>query len=173
MRRILDSILQTFLTIVLSGMLLIFFCIGVVGGFTIGCWQDIAVLDLNRLEYKEDKQTWRQHLEVYSTICEVQRTNSVAFLIDKLQRLEYEEVSPPTKGVNSQGQFHVKLRGEIGKRNGSIDVFTRTFKYPYLEEDTGAQRVKLTIKNGKVLYIHDETGNDLRNFYLEPELIAE
>lgn len=177
MRRILDNILQSFLTIVMSGLLLIFFiacfCIGVVGGFTIGCWQDIAVLDLNRLEYKEDKQTWRQHLEVYSTICEVQRTNSAVFLIDKLQRLEYEEVSPPTKGVNSQGQFHVKLQGEIGKRNGTIDVFTRTFQYPYMAENTGALRVKLTIKNGKVLYIHDEKGNDLRNFYLEPELIAE
>ena len=61
MRRILDNILQSLLTIVFSGLLLIFliacFCIGVVGGFTIGCWQDIAVLDLNRLEYKEDVQT--------------------------------------------------------------------------------------------------------------------
>ena len=178
MRRIIDNILQSFLTIVLSGLLLIFFivcfCVGVVGGFTIGCWQDIAVLDLNRLEYKEDIQTWRQHLEVYSTICEVQRTNSAVFLIDKLQRLDYEEVLPPTKGVNSAGQFQVNLRGEAGKQNGTIDVFTRDFQYPYMEEDTRAQRVELTIKNGKVLYIKDsENDNDLRNFYLEPELIAE
>ena len=177
MRHIIDNILQTLLTIVFSGFLLIFFivcfCIGVACGFTIGCWQDVSVLGLNRLEYKEDKQTWRQHLEVYSSICEVEKANTADFLIDKLQRLEYEELAPSFKDVNSPGQFLVKVSGESEKQNGAIHLYTRHFKYPYMTEETEAKRVRLSIKNGKVLYIHDEKENDLNNFYLEPELIAE
>lgn len=175
--RILNNILQAILTTLFSGFLLIFFvicfCLGVAGGFTLGCWQDIAALDLNRLEYKEDKQTWRQHTEVYSSICEVQPNDTADFLIDKLHRLDFEEISTDNKGINSPGQFQIHLNGKKKEQNGFIQLFTRHFQYPYMEEETRAIRVKVIIKNGRVRELQNENGNSLRNFYLEPELIAE
>ncbi len=177
MRRILDKILQSTLTIILSAFMLVFFvlcfCFGVAGGFTLGCWQDVAALDLNRLEYNEDKQTWRQHLEVFSSICEVQPNDPAIFLIDKLNRLEYEEVPSKYKGVNSPGQFQAKLSGEEKVQNGLLHVFTRNFQYPYMETETKATRIKVTIKKGRIQTINNEKGNLLKRFYLEPELIAE
>lgn len=177
MRRILDNILQSTLTIIFSGFLLVFFvicfCIGVAAGFTIGCWQDVTALDLNRLEYNEDKQTWRQHLEVFSAICQVQYNDRAGFLIDKLNRLEYEEMPTKMKGVNSPGQYKVELSGSENQQNGLIQVFTRDFQYPYMETETKATRIKVTIKKGRIQTINNEKGNVLKSFYLEPELIAE
>ncbi len=177
MRRILDYIFQSTLTLVFSGFMAIFFvicfCVGVAGGFAIGCWQDVAALDLNRLEYNEDKQTWRQHLEVFSSICEVQQNDTAVFLIDKLNRLEYEEIPSKNKGANSPGQFQIKLSGKEKRRNGTIHLFSREFQYPYLETETKAKRVKVSVKNGRIQTIQNERGNQLKSFYLEPELIAE
>ena len=177
MHSILNKILQSILTIIFSLFLLMFFvicfCLGVAGGFTLGCWQDVAALDLNRLEYNEDKQTWRQHLEVFSSICEVQPNDTVIFLIDKLNRLEYEELPSENIGVNSPGQFQVKLAGKEKVQNGTITLFSRNFQYPYMETETKATRIKVNIKKGRIQTIKNEKGNLLKSFYLEPELIAE
>ncbi len=177
MKRILNFILQVFLTIIFTGALLVFFAvcfaIGVSGGFTLGCWEDVVALDLEKLKYTEDTQTWRQHTEIYSSICEVQQKDTTTFLIDKLQRLDYESIKSGGSGISSPGQYFTTLKGANEKQNGSIQVFLKEFEYPYLDEETKAKRVNLTIKNGKIELIQDGSGNVLRNFYLEPELIRE
>lgn len=179
MKKFLYNTLQVFLSTIFIGFILIFlvicFGIGVAGGFMLGCWEDVAEIDLINLEYKNDSQTWRQHLEVYSTICEVQRKDSAAFLIDKLQkhRLDYEELKNDGKGVNYPGQFSYKISGEKGKENGIIDIFLREFEYPNMTTGTEAKRLHLKVKNGKIETILNSEGLAVRNFFLEPELIHE
>lgn len=177
MLRLLNTILQLILTIIFTGALLIFFAvcfaIGVAGGFTLGCWEDVVALDLEKLKYTKDTQTWRQHTEVYSAVCEVQRNDTTTFLIDKLQRLDYEMKKSSDLGVTSQGQYSTNLTGVTGKQNGSIHVFLREFEFPNMDEETKPKRVNLTIKNSKIELIQDGAGNILRNFFLEPELIDE
>ncbi len=177
MLRFLFNCWQVILGIIFVCFLLAFFVIcfgiGVAGGFMLGCWEDVAALDLEKLEYKQDRQTWRQHLEVYSSICEVQLQDTAVFLIDKLQRLEYEEISSGSTGINYPGEYLPQLKGKKGEQNGTIQIFLRQFDYPYMEEDTEAKRLNLSIKKGKIKSIHNEEGNLIRNFFLEPELIAE
>lgn len=177
MRRFLSHFLQVMLSIGLVSFILVFlvlcFGIGVAGGFLLGCWQDVSALDLTNLEYKEDPLTWRQNLEVYSSVCEVQRNDTAVFLEDKLQRLNYEQITAEGIGVSSPGQYLVQLSGEKGKQKGSIKIFLRKFEYPYMEGETDAKRVNLAVKNGRIEFIQDDIGNSIRNFYLEPELIAE
>ena len=177
MLRILKGILQVLLTIIFTGALVVFFVvcfgIGVAGGFTLGCWEDVVALDLEKLKYTEDKLTWRQHTEIFSSVCEVQYKDTTAFLIDKLHRLEYKKVNSSGTGITSQGQYLTQLTGTTKKENGSIHIFLREFEYPYMDEDAKAKRVNLTIKNGKIELIKDGAGNEIRNFFLEPELIDE
>lgn len=177
MRRFLSNFLQVILSIIFVSFILVFFVIcfgiGVAGGFMFGCWEDVAALDLEKLEYKQDKQTWRQHLEVYSSICEVQLKDTAVFLKNKLQRLEYEEITPDGKGINSPGQYLLQLSGEKGKQSGNIQIFLRQFVYPYMEGDTKAKRLNLSVKKGKIESIRNDEDNSIQNFYLEPELIDE
>ncbi|MCY4401455.1 MAG: PBP1A family penicillin-binding protein [Candidatus Poribacteria bacterium] len=177
MLRFLSHTLQVIISIVLVTFIMVFFIVcfgtGVVGGFMLGCWEDVASLDLQKLEYKQDTQTWRQNLEVYSSVCEVQLQDTSVFLIDKLERIEYEKILPGNKGINDPGQYLIQLSGETGKQNGSIQLFTRHFDYPNLSEESLAKRIHLTVNSGKIILMHDDSGNTIRSFYLEPELIAE
>ena len=99
--------------------------------------------------------------------------DSTEFLVDKLERLKYEKVAPDARGINSPGQYLVKLSGEPRKQNGTIQLFTRQFDYPIMEEETEAKRVSLTIASGKIESIKNVDGISIRNFYLEPELLDE
>ncbi len=177
MRRFFINILQAVLSAFFVAIILVFFIIcfgiGVAGGFVLGCWEDVASLNLQKLEYKQDTHTWRQHLEVYSSICKVQLKDTAVFLVDKLDRLEYEKLSPDARGINSQGQYFVQLSGEKGKQRGTIEVFTRQFDYPIMEEETEAKRIYITINSGKIETIKNVKGISIRNFYLEPELLDE
>ena len=178
MRHFLSNFVQVILSVIFVSFILIFlvicFGIGVAGGFMLGCWQDVAALDLEKLEYREDKQTWRQHLEVYSSICKVQIKDTAVFLIDKLQRLEYEEIPSGGTGINYAGEFLLQLKGKKGEQSGTIQIFLRQFDYPYMEkEDTAAKRINLSVRKGKIESIQDKESNLIRNFYLEPELIDE
>ena len=177
MPRFLSNTLQIILSVIFVGFLIVFFVIcfgiGVAGGFMLGCWEDVSSLDLQKLEYKQDTQTWQQNLEVYSSVCEVQLQDTTVFLIDKLERLEYENIMPGNSGINSPGQYLLQLSGEKGKQNGTIQLFTQHFDYPYMAEEAVAKRVNLTVKSGKIELMRDETENSIRSFYLEPELIAE
>lgn len=177
MRKFLSYILQAILSVVFVGLILVFvficFGIGVAGGFSLGCWQDVAALDLGKLEYEQDTQTWRQHTEIYSFICEVQQKDSAVFLVDKLQRLEYELIKPGEKGIKSQGQYFLNISGEKGKQNGDIQIYLRQFDYPKMNEETTAKRVNIKLINGIIESIHNDSGNPIPNFFLEPELIKE
>ena len=177
MRDLLSHILNVLLSIVFVPVIIVFFVIcfgiGVGGGFMLGCWEDVASLNLQKLEYKQDTNTWRQHLEVYSSICEVQLKDTAVFLVDKLERLAYEKMSPDARGINSPGQYLVKLSGEPRKQNGTIELFTRQFDYPVMEEETVPKRITLRIKSGKIESIKNVEGISIREFYLEPELLDE
>ena len=177
MPRFLSHTLQVILSIIFATFIMVFFIIcfgiGVAGGFMLGCWEDVASLDLQKLEYKQDTQTWRQNLEVYSSICEVQLEDTSVFLIDKLKRIEYKNILPGNKDINSPGQYLLQLNGKTGEQNGSIKLFTRHFDYPNLSEESLAKRYHLTVNSGKIIQMQDDTGNSIRSFYLEPELIAE
>ena len=177
MHRYITTSIQVILSIILIVLMLIFvtacFGIGVAGGFMLGCWEDVVALDLNSLEYQKDRQTWRQNLEIYSSICMVQLKDTADFVIDKLRRIEYEDTTVTGKGANSQGEYSLKLNGEKEKQNGTIQIFTREFTYPSKENETVARRISLNIYKGKIESIRDNKGNSIRYFYLEPELIAE
>ncbi len=177
MLRFLTKTLQVILSLIFLSFIIAFFVIcfgiGVAGGFMLGCWEDVASLDLQKLEYEQDTQTWRQHLEVYSSNCEVQLQDTAVFLIDKLERLEYEKILPGKKGINSPGQYLVQLTGKKGKQNGTIQLFTRDFDYPQRTEESFAKRINLNLNKGKIELIQDDSGNSIRTFFLEPELIAE
>lgn len=172
-RHTLNAILSLIFVAIILVFVVICFGIGVAGGFMLGCWEDVASLNLQKLEYKQDTHTWRQHLEVYSSICEVQLKDTAVFLVDKLERLEYEKESPDARGINSPAQYQVKLSGEPRKQNGTIELFTRRFEYPIAEEAREAKRLSLTIKSGKIESIRNVEGISIRNFYLEPELLDE
>ena len=60
-----------FWIVCILAFMVIFGGIGFAGGMLVGCWEDVRDIDLDRLEYDVDIQTWRQHLEVYSSVCEV------------------------------------------------------------------------------------------------------
>ena len=129
-RVFLSQTLNVILSIIFSVVILVFFVIcfgiGVAGGFMLGCWEDVASLNLQKLEYKQDTHTWRQHLEVYSSICEVQLKDTAHFLVDKLERLEYEKVSSDARGINSQGQFLVQLSGEPAETEWNNSIIHKT-----------------------------------------------
>lgn len=177
MRAFLTHTLNVVFSIIFAAVLLVFFIvcfgIGVAGGFMLGCWEDVASLELQKLEYKQDTHTWRQHLEVYSSICEVQMRDTAVFLVDKLERLHYEKMPPDARGINSPGQYLVKLSGEPRKQDGTIELFTRQFDYPIMDEETEPKRITLGIKGGKIESIKDVESIPIRNFYLEPELLDE
>ena len=59
------------------------------------------------------------------------------------------------------------------KQNGTIQLFTRQFDYPLMDEETQAKRLNISIKNGKIESIKNVDGIAIRIFYLEPELLDE
>ena len=105
-KKILRGILTLFLLIAICMMMLVFVGVGFVGGVVIKSWDSIDHIDLGQLEYRE-VDTWKQHLEVYSSLCTVQPGDSVDFLLDKLKRLEYQEsgefIKPSVVGQYSIG----------------------------------------------------------------------
>ncbi len=172
MRRFFNAIFQGLLALFFSACILVFIVIFVGIGFGCGvmlaCWQDMSNLDLVRLEYKSDKKTWRQHLEVYSSVCEVQEADNVDFLIDKLERLEYEQVGEIIPRLSSPGEYSTKLNAE---KSGTVRIHLREFEYPRLTPEVG--QVQVSVKTGKIVGIRNSEGSPRQHFYLEPELIDE
>ena len=128
------------------------------------CWEDVRDIDLYRLEYDADIQTWRQHLEVYSAVCEVQETDKIAFLIDKLKRLEYKKVAELIPRLSAPGEYAVA-------KDGTVRIHLRDFEYPNL--DVKAGHVRISVKDGKIAAIRNADNSVRQNFYLEPEKIGE
>ncbi len=159
-----QAVLTLFWLAGLCVFLTIFAAIGFAGGMLMACWEDVRDIDLYRLEYDADIQTWRQHLEVYSTVCEVQETDRVEFLIDKLRRLEYKKVAELIPKLSAPGEYAVV-------KDGTVRIHLRDFEYPNL--DVKAGHVRISVKDGKIAAIRNADNSVRRNFYLEPEKIGE
>ena len=65
-----QAVLTLFWSVCILAFIVAFVGIGFSGGMLLACWEDVRGIDLDRLEYDVDVQTWRQHLEVYSSVCE-------------------------------------------------------------------------------------------------------
>ena len=144
--------------------LAIFVSIGFAGGMLLACWEDVRDIDLYRLEYDADVQTWRQHLEVYSSVCKVEKTDKKAFLIDKLERLEYKKVAEIIPRLSTPGEY-------AEASDGTIRIHLRDFEYPNLDVEAG--HVRISVTDGKIDSIRNEDNSVRQNFYLEPEKIGE
>ena len=143
----------------------IFSGIGFAGGMLVGCWEDVSTIKFDDLEY-DAVDTWQQHLEVYSSVCEVQEADTVTFLLDKLERLKkYKRVSEIVPRLSQPGEYAEAL--DDGKKNGTVRIHLRDFEYPYL--DVKAGHVEISVKGGKIVSIRSEGGSVRQNFYLEPE----
>ena len=146
----------------------IFAGIGFAGGIFLACWEDVRNIDLDRLEYNVDTKTWRQHLEVYSSVCEVQKMDKIAFLRDKLERLKYKRVAEIIPRLSEPGEYAETVDA---KGNRTVRVHLRNFEYPYLDVEAG--HVQISVRGGKIAAIRSGDGAVRQNFYLEPEKIAE
>ena len=140
--------------------------IGFAGGMLIGCWEDVRDIKFDDLEYNA-VEIWQQHLEVYSSVCEVQKADKVAFLLDKLERLEYKKVSEIVPRLSQPGEYAQAL--DAGKKNGTVRIHLRDFEYPYLDVEAG--HVQISVKDEKIVSIRNEDNGVRQNFYLEPEKI--
>ena len=172
MRQFLYHLSQVLLTlfwvVCILAFIPIFAGIGFAGGMLIGCWEDVRDIKFDDLEYNA-VETWQQHLEVYSSVCEVQKADKIEFLLDKLERLEYKKVSEIVPRLGQPGEYAQALDAE--KKNGTVRIHLRDFEYPYLDVEAG--HVQISVKDGKIVSIRNE-GNAVRqNFYLEPEKIAD
>ncbi|MCE2414468.1 PBP1A family penicillin-binding protein [Candidatus Poribacteria bacterium] len=168
MLRFLYHIFQAVLTLFwIAGIcvfLAMFGAIGFASGMLLACWEDVRDIDLYRLEYDADIQTWRQHLEVYSSVCEVQETDKVEFLTDKLERLAYKKVAKLIPRLSAPGEYAVEM-------DGTVRIHLRDFEYPNL--DVKAGHVRISVKDEKIAAIRNSDNSVRRNFYLEPEKIGE
>lgn len=172
MRRFLYAFFQGVLTLLFGicilGFMAIFVVIGAAGGVLLACWEDVRYLDLDRLEYNVDMQTWRQHLEVYSSVCKVQETDNVVFLIDKLERLKYKKVEQVIPRGSEPGVYATQLNAE---KSGTVWIHLREFEYPRLSVE--AAQVQISVTTGRIVSIRNEENAKRQHFYLEPEKIDE
>ena len=164
-KKILRGTLTLFLLAIICVMMLIFVSIGFVGGVVLDSWDTIKDIDLDQLEYRE-VDTWKQHLEVYSSLCIIQSGDSVDFLLDKLKRLEYEEsgefIKPSVVGQYSVG------RDEDGQPE-RLWIYLQGFHFP--SEDREAYQVELSVVDGKIETIENDDGEKIDSFDLRPELL--
>ena len=162
-----QTVLTLFWVVCILVSIVIFAGIGFACGMLIGCWEDVQAIKFADLEY-DAVDTWQQHLEVYSSVCEVQEADNVAFLIDKLERLEYKKVSEIVPKLSQQGEYAVTLDA---KRNGTVSIHLEDFEYPEL--DVKAGRVEISVTDGKIVSIRGEGNSVRQNFYLDAEKIDE
>ncbi len=164
-KKILRGMLTLFLIATICVMMLIFVSIGFVGGVVLDSWGTIKDIDLDQLEYSE-VNTWKQHLEVYSSVCTVESGDSIDFLLDKLKRLEYEEsgefIKPSVVGHYSVG------RDEQGQPE-RLWIYLQGFHFP--DEDRKAYQVELSVIDGKIETIQNNDGEKIDSFDLRPELL--
>ena len=146
----------------------IFGGIGFACGMFLGCWEDVSTIKFDDLEY-DAIDTWQQHLVVYSSVCEVQETDKIAFLLDKLERLQYKKVSEIVPRLSQPGEYAKAL--DKTDKNGTVRIHLRDFEYPHLDVKTG--HVKISVNDGKIVSIRGEDNSVRQNFYLEPEKIAD
>ena len=183
MLRLLYHFSQVLLTLFWVVCILVFIAafagIGFAGGMLIGCWEDVRDIKFDDLEYTAI-ETWQQHLEVYSSVCEVQMADKIAFLLDKLERLEYKKVSEIIPKLSQPGEYAVSLDAPVSwdpkaekKPNGTVRIHLRDFEYPDPNLDVETGRVQISVTDGKIVSMRNEDNAILQNFYLEPEKLAD
>ncbi len=158
------------------GMVSFFLLAGTIGGVVMSAWESVKEVDLSQLDYQR-ADTWKQHLEIYSSVCTAQTGDTADFLLQKINRLKYEKI-PPThvrKQRWSPGQYSLAL--DEAEQNGTIEIFIRGFHYP--RADQSARDLTLQIRNGKISAIQELRSGpsagpkNISRFRLEPELISE
>ncbi len=163
-----QAMLTLFWVVCILVSIAIFGGIGFACGMLVGCWEDVSTIKFDDLEY-DAIDTWQQHLEVYSSVCEVQEADKVAFLLNKLERLKYKKVSEIVPRLSQPGEYAEAL--DSGKKNGTVRIHLRDFKYPHL--DVKAGHVKISVNDGEIIAIRGEDNSVRQNFYLEPEKLAD
>ena len=175
MFRLLYHFSQVLLTLFWVVCILVFIVafggIGFAGGMLIGCWEDVRDIKFDDLEYTAI-ETWQQHLEVYSSVCEVQTADKIAFLLDKLERLEYKKVSEIIPRLSQPGEYAQAL--DAKKENGTVRIHLRDqdlwdVTYPNLDVEAG--HVQISVRAGKIVSILNEDNVARQNFHLQPEKI--
>ncbi len=164
-KKILRGTLTLFLLTIICVIMVVFVGIGFVGGVALDSWDTIKDIDLGQLEYRE-VNTWKQHLEVYSSLCTVQPGDSIDFLLDKLKRLEYEESGEFIK-PSVVGQYSVGRDAEGQPER--LWIYLQGFHFP--PEDREAYQVELSVVDGKIEIIQNEDGETIDSFDLRPELL--
>jgi 1A family penicillin-binding protein len=162
------KILTVLLALIVVGLALTFIGVGFVGGVVIASWSTVREVDLGQLEYRQ-VDTWKQHLEVYSSICGVQRGDAVNFLLNKLRRLEYVEDSKRFAKPGVVGQYSLAL--DASGQNGSVWIFLQGFHFPRANREP--HRVEVIVNYGKITAIRNDEGREIDHFDLRPELISE
>ena len=145
-----------------------FFIVGFISGATLRSWNDVKTINLDQLEYSQ-VDTWKQHLEIYAAATTIQIGDDVDFLINKLKRLEYQEIPEKNSERLAEGQytFDVEKGGDIKRLFLHLQGFhyPRATKPPYI--------ANLTLNNRRITTIRKENGVHLNNFDLAPELMSE
>ena len=167
-RTILRGLLSVLLLAFIAVLMMVFIGIGFAGGLTIASWDAIKGKDLGELEYHK-ADTWKQHLKFYSSVCTVQREDSIDMLLDKLKRLAYEESSPEFTKPSAVGEYSMML--DAAGKNGTMRVYLQGFHYPRANHIP--YRVEISVLNGKIATIRTQDGEEIPHFNLEPELISE
>ncbi|MCH8290354.1 PBP1A family penicillin-binding protein [Candidatus Poribacteria bacterium] len=166
------TIFQIILTVFLIGFIgvlaLIFIGMGFAGGMVFASWKDIQDVDLGQLEYQQT-DIWKQHLEVYSSICIVQKGDSIDFLLEKLIRLKYIELQQKFTKPSEAGQYLTDLNPS--RKTGKIWIFLQGFHYP--RGDRPASQVEIDVRDGAIVNIRNDKGVEIPSFDLQPELIGE
>ncbi len=148
--------------------MLICFGIGFAGGIVLASWKSVKAINLGQLEYTK-VDTWKQHLEIYSSVCTVQRGDAINFLLDKLKRLEYEETQQKSIDLSKAGQYSTEL--DASGKSGKVWIYLQGFHYP--RADRAAYRVEISVRYGKIDSIRKEGSESIASFDLRPELISE
>ena len=115
-------------------------------------WESVKKIDLSQLDYQR-ADTWKQHLEIYSSVCTIQTGDAADFLLQKINWLKYEEIPPTHVGKQrwSPGQYSLAL--DEAEQNGTVEVFVRGFHYP--RADQSSRDLTLQIQNGRISTIQE------------------
>ncbi len=168
-QKIFCSILDTALIVVLIVFIAIFVGGGFVSGLVLASWGAIKDIDLQQLEYRKDADIWRQHLEIYSSVCTVQRGDSIDYLLKKLARLGYEETEQNFVKPSLIGQYSRAFNPL--EQAGILWIYLQGFHYPYAHRSP--YRVEISMRERRIESIRNDSGEDLPSFDLRPELINE
>jgi len=163
-KRISNIILKIFSILVISLLTLFFISSGIVVGIILNYSGDLP--ELEPLDYSQTA-TWKQNLEIYSSLSEIKVGTTKNFLMDKLEHLDYQLEN----GLNvpdEKGKYVINFSEESS--SGHMVIFLNDFHYPH--QEYSSYLVKLYFRNNTI-YRMEREGKPINSFKLEPELISE